>query len=79
MTKISHIIKLLGENGYEELGTCLNDDMDNNYIVFEKDTPKGVITVNVSNNRVHQIFHDIKGHVELEVSYGYDMFILFLT
>jgi len=47
---------------YEEIGTYLDDeDVDNNYISFEKDTPEGLIITNVTNNRVYQIFHDLRG------------------
>lgn len=76
MTDITRIIQLLEENGYEEIGTYLDDeDVDNNYISFEKDTPEGLIITNVTNNRVYQIFHDLKGKIELEAGYGYDVFL----
>lgn len=76
MTDITRIIQLLEENGYEEIGTYLDDeDVDNNYISFEKDTPEGLIITNVTNNRVYQIFHDLRGKIELEVGFGYDVFL----
>ncbi len=42
--------------------------------MFEEDTPEGLIITNVTNNRVYQIFHDLRGKIELEAGYGYDVF-----
>lgn len=75
MSKFDRIIKLLEDDGFEEVGICLEDDMSNNYISFEKDTINGVVTTNLTYNRVHQIFHDIEGNIELEASFGHETFI----